>query len=339
MTRARTRALPRPVASAALLLAATAFTSAPPAYADPADKAAAESLFVEGKSLLDAGKAKEACPKLEESMRLEQATGTLINLARCHEAIGKIATAWAEYKEVAVRSEREGNAARARGATELAAKLEGRVPHMSVAVTKPVAGMSVERDGRAVGEGSYGAFVAVDPGEHVVVAKAPGHREWSERVNVTGDAARVTVTVPALEEAAAPAPGGEGNTSGATSGGTAPSSRSSSNRTLGFALGGAGVAGVAIGTVFGILTLAKASDVKDDPALCKGGCTPAGREAADTATVFGVVSTIGFGLGVAGLGAGAVLLLTSGGESSSTGLVVAPVVGKSSGGLALARKF
>ena len=65
------------------------------AQSQTADQAAAEILFQEGIHLLDEKKFAEACPKLEESVRLERAPGALLNLAACYEGLGKTASAWA----------------------------------------------------------------------------------------------------------------------------------------------------------------------------------------------------------------------------------------------------
>src|SRR5262249_20060206 len=46
----------------------------------------------------------------------------------------------------------------------------------------------------------------VDPGPHVLVASAPGKRKWTSRVDLRGDAARVAVDVPRLDDEAEPPP-------------------------------------------------------------------------------------------------------------------------------------
>src|SRR6266699_3327978 len=85
-----------------------------PAKRAIAGSPAAEALFREGRQLLKEAQVDEACLKLAESYSQEPASGTLLNLARCHEIQGKIATAWAEYAAAARLSRTQGREDRAR---------------------------------------------------------------------------------------------------------------------------------------------------------------------------------------------------------------------------------
>src|SRR5258706_9020963 len=71
------------------------------ADASPADKATAQALFDQGKTLLSKGDVAGACPKFEESQRLDPGIGTQFNLATCYERAGRTASAWTLFLEVA----------------------------------------------------------------------------------------------------------------------------------------------------------------------------------------------------------------------------------------------
>jgi hypothetical protein len=97
----------------ALAFAAVALAGVAPAHAKaprPRTRPTAtpaEQRFREGQSLMMQHDYVQACPKLEESERLEPRTRTLLLLAECHEHTGKAAAANGEYQEALARARRE----------------------------------------------------------------------------------------------------------------------------------------------------------------------------------------------------------------------------------------
>jgi hypothetical protein len=252
---------PRLSLAAAALAALVAFGStSSTSRAD--DTAAAQALFDEGKRLIAAGNYKEACPKLEESERLSPALGTRFNLADCYEHIGRTASAWAHFIGAASAAKAAGQPAREKAARDRAAALEPKLAHMAIVVPDAarVSGLEVKRDEETVGAAQWGQAVPVDPGQHAVVATAPGKRAYRAVLDV-GEASTTKVLIPSLEDApadAAPpaakpppvdndANRGAGKTDdGAhTAGGTSP--------TLGWVLVGAGVVALGGGAAFWVL--------------------------------------------------------------------------------------
>src|SRR5262245_42564670 len=80
-----------------------------------AQKAEADAAFRRGRALMAKGETEQACAEFEASMKLDPERGTLYNLGLCHEALGKLATAWAELRELAegdTNAERRKDAAK-----------------------------------------------------------------------------------------------------------------------------------------------------------------------------------------------------------------------------------
>ena len=80
--------------------------------ASAADPATATMLFNEGRRLVSAGHYPEACPKFEESERLDPGIGTQFNLADCYQHIDRFASAWALFLDVASSAGGTGQQAR-----------------------------------------------------------------------------------------------------------------------------------------------------------------------------------------------------------------------------------
>jgi tetratricopeptide (TPR) repeat protein len=169
--------------------------------ASPGDPAAAEALFAEGQGLMEKGDYAKACPKLEESYRLDPATGALHVLALCHERQGRFASAWVELMDVASRANAERYTERESAARERAEALKKRLSFLTVQVhpdTAALAGVGISRNGVPLGPAAWGTRIPIDPGPHVVVAKAPGHEPFSANVTI-GDAPQSeTIVVPKL---------------------------------------------------------------------------------------------------------------------------------------------
>jgi hypothetical protein len=182
-----------------LVALASTPASAEPARA-PQDAAAAQALFYEARGLLRAGRYAEACPKLEESLRLDVGTGTTFNLADCNEHLGKLAAAWSGFLDAAAASKAAGQAQRERVARDRAAKLEARVPKLVVDVGNAPPGLVIERDGVAVGPAAFGTEIPVDPGIHRVAARAPGYQD-KETVVATREGQILRVAVGELAHA------------------------------------------------------------------------------------------------------------------------------------------
>jgi hypothetical protein len=323
---------------AALLVALVALHPASAGAQSASQQAAAEALFKQARDLMNAGHYAEACPKLAESQRLDPSAGTLLNLATCYEKNGQIASAWVTYKGAATAAQRANETDRARLARKKVADLEPTLPTMTIVV--PAAAdrpdLQVKRDGETVGRAEWGAAIPTDPGAHTVEATAPGRKTWQGQAQVTGPGAKASVEVPPLAEDVAAAPSSAPSalpTQAPTSPPPAAASPGSTQRTIGLVVAGVGVAGLVVGTVFGLSAKSKNDGAT---AHCGGDvCDATGIASLDDARRAATFSTIGFAAGGAALAGGLVLYLLAPRGPSTTGLTVTPGLTASGGELLL----
>ena len=185
----------------AFLLIVLAFTETV-VVAQGNDKAAAEALFREARRLVTHHDYTAACPKFEESNRLDPGVGTLANLARCYEKTKRLASAWAIYLEAEALAKKRGELKRARQAAHQAKRLEPKLQRLTIIVDKDnsVRGLVVYRNGLTVGRASWGSLVPVDQGDIEIRAEAPGYTTWKTLVVIGKSSERDhVVKIPALE--------------------------------------------------------------------------------------------------------------------------------------------
>ncbi len=286
-----------------------------------ADKAAATALFEEGRERMAAGDFAAACEKFAASHAEDASVGALLNLARCRERQGRVATAWAVYSEAAAFAARLGDGERARIARELASDLERNgLPTLTIRVTAPPGGLTISRNGEPVARGSWGSALPVDPGTYTLEATAPGHAPWSQRVSV-GPSEQAVVDVPPLAPDAGKGHAGAGDAGG---GGL------SAQAIAGWTALGTGGASLIASAIFGGLTL---KDKGDADAQCpdKACTSPEGIGLIDRAKTEALVSTVTLVVGAVLAAGGLTLVLTAPDGDSASAVTVTPRIGPLSG--------
>jgi len=211
-----------------------------------------------------------------------------------------------------------------------------------------MAAVRVTVDGQLLASRLTGAAVRVDPGERSFTfeaeGKAPvtrkliikeGEKDRRERI-VLADAGA------ALAAPAPPLPGGAPDSAGSPPESPPSGGGMGTQRMLGLVAGGAGIAGIAAGSVFGLLASSANSAQKNDCASATS-CANRSQAQSDHSTLEtdGTISTVAFIAGGVLLAAGAVLFFTAGGAlpAPTTGLVVVPSVGTAGGGVSVRTEF
>jgi hypothetical protein len=288
------------------------------------DIAAAEALFNHGLAQMEARNFKVGCAELAESQRLDPRPGTLYTLAQCEVRWGRTATAvtrLGDYLQLYERLPAEQKARqreRPKVAKEQHDKLALLVPELTLSLPPGApAGTVVKRDAAVVAGAALGMALPVDPGEHVVSTQAPGGPLWEQTITlVEGEKKPLVLEVkgaPLVD--ARPPPPPVTTPTPPTPEPPADQPGTSGRRVAVYAIGGVGVAALALGGVMGGLALGKKSTIKAHCGSAIGQADPLtcdtdGLAAASSVKTVGLVSTIGFAAGAAGIGTTLVLLLT-----------------------------
>ncbi|HVH47659.1 MAG TPA: hypothetical protein VM925_35230 [Labilithrix sp.] len=317
-------------ALAALILAA-------PARADEAaDTATARALGIEGVTLAEGGKCKEAIEKLDRAEKLHHAPTTATRLGECEIETGKLVLGTERLQRV-IREPLPANAhpafvaavARAQKALDSALP---RLAALKISVNgPPAAKLAIMIDGEPTSEATLDTHRRIDPGTHEIKVSAPGFLPSALSTSLAEGETRSVVLelkpdphVPPPPRSAAP---------GVSSGHVAEKSGSKVPALFAFGVAAAGLGVGIYGATVVEDRLSQLSGRCDPNRVCPNDLKPVFQDAKTWATV----STAGFITAGAGVATGVLLLLLAGGSSASdpakSGARVRPAIGATSLGV------
>jgi tetratricopeptide (TPR) repeat protein len=300
------------------------------ALAEPssADKAIAEKLFQEGRALMEAKNYERACPKFLASFRIDRMDGSLLNLAVCHHRQGKLATAWAEYRQVLGRVKAKKRPDRVELVEKSLREIGPLIPKISfhVAHARSEQGLRIFRNGSEVFAAAWNTELPVDPGPQLILVTQKGKRTWEKTIEAEKSTNQV-IEVPELKDEEAPLalkdPPIHKNVEPADTPRAKPvasepkASSSFPWKTIGWVGIGLGVAAGGVGTVFGIQTLLKKKSSDSECPQGPQSCSPQGVQDNERAYTLAKQSNILLGSGLLLAGTGIVMLLLPSTSDSS----------------------
>jgi hypothetical protein len=324
-----------------------------PARADPTpqQKELARNLMQKGHDARNAHDLKLALESFKSADDIMHVPTTGFEVARSQLDLGRLVEAHETLLGVMRWPEKSGEPRAFRDARGYAKILDDevvpRIPQLRIRLqaAPPDQRAIVTVDGVTLPEGALLVPYRVDPGHHVVTAKveaAPvmeGRAEADVAERQTKDViislAPTALAPPAPASAlpAAPAPGAEPIPA---SGAESPAREDGTRRGLGpVAWAGFGIAaaGLAVGTVTGIMTIADKGSIASQ---CNGTrCPPSTYDSLSTANTLATTSTVSFVVAAAGAGVGVVAWLLGHGSAPPTASSarVMPVIGVTTVGL------
>jgi hypothetical protein len=309
------------LAGAPLHAFAQAAPPAPPAASAPApsadSQAQASAHYARGVKLYQEDDFRAALIEFNRAYELAPNWAVLYNLGQSHYQLREYPDALRTLEKYvqeggdAITPERRAQVDREIG------ELRGRVARVTAASN--VDGADVALDGAPLGKTPFAEPVVVGEGRHQLTISKPGYLPATKVVDIAGSD-NLTIRLDLTPEAPVLP--------------STPVVHDSPSYTVAAVGGAFAVAGIAVGTVFGVLAMNNKSSLGSECSAAKV-CPSSAQGDIDAFSRNGTISTIGFGVGAAGLVLGGYFFFhehAKGDAPQSTSL--APWIGPGAGGVA-----
>ncbi len=264
---------------------------------------AAQTLYERATSEMDQNNLTVACPMLEEVAALvPEALGVKMTLGECYEAQGKLASAWSQYMLVLEPARRQGQVDRADKAARKMGALADHLATLKIRASEQVRklpGLFITDNGLPIVQPRWDVQRPVDLGIHKIRAWAPGHKVWTQEINIQAEGMHVSIEIDRLIPEIMAAP-------------KEPvvlhEEPNKWYRLGGIGFMGLGTGGLIVGSIMGGLSMAR-RDASNNDGHCGNNdfCDEEGIRLRDEALVFGDASTALFAIGLMFVGTGVAL--------------------------------
>lgn len=319
-----------------------------------ADLAKARQLYSQGLTEEAAGDWTGALATFEQVSRIKLTPQVRFHIARSKEHLGRLNEALGGYRLAEYEAQQEGDKAAGVLAQIQSARkaLEKRIPKLIIRRGKGADAIKIELDGVVVGVSQIGHPVKVDPGPHQLTGALPGGATFKKTVDAKeGTTEDVVLDVPeALRQKASASAPPKKSPSPEPSEEPPPQPTedhgahvSSGGSIAPWIIGGVGVASLAASGVFYLL---RNNEKKKLDEGCIGSkCPDTLQSAQDAGQRYSTLTGVALGVGVAGIGVGAVWLIAgrssrkSGGDSAGRGVSVRIAAAPQSTGVSIGGRF
>ncbi len=288
----------------------------------------AREQFNQALSLQTGGDWAGALALLKEVAAVKPTPQVRFNIALCEERLGRLVAALGDYELAA--SDAQAEKADQVG-QEVDARLEAlkaRVPRVVVQRGEGADSATISLDGVSLGDSVLNVPMPADPGPHVVEAKALGFLPFKQSFRVAEQqTATILVKLEAEPVASTPPPGSN------------PQSSAQTVRTVGFVVGGVGIASLIGSGAFFYLRHNAINDLDGQCGSNRQACPDSAHNTVDHGKLYTTLGDVTLAVGAVGVITGAALVIAGGHSSEKASVALAPGASYANAGATLFGRF